>query len=77
MFQGVRTPQRADPHLLLLILEELGEMRALQWTGGPQGPGVKAGYWTRVARRTNIAFFTFYLTAVSLFLIFLFLEWSS
>ena len=77
LFQGVRNPQRADPHLLLLILEELREMRTLRWTGGPRGPGLDAGYWTRVAQRTNIAFCTFYLTTVSLFLIFLVMEWSS
>ncbi|CAL8309372.1 unnamed protein product [Boreogadus saida] len=75
--QGARDPQRADPHLLLLILEELGEVRSLRRAGGPQGPGLKAGYWTRLARRTNVVFFTFYLTAVSLFLSFLFIEWSS
>ncbi|KAK0134364.1 5-hydroxytryptamine receptor 3C [Merluccius polli] len=61
--EGVNNPQRADSHLLLLILEELREMRSLSGSRSTQGPGGKTGYWTRMARRTNTAFFSFYLTA--------------
>jgi len=77
-FQGVSNTEKTDSHLLLHILEEMREMRSLR--GSQQTtltPGGTTGYWTRLARTINGAFFIFYLTAVSLFLIFLSLEWNS
>lgn len=35
----------------------------------------KPGYWTRVAKRLNKAFFVFYVTVVIVFLIFIYLKW--
>lgn len=35
------------------------------------------GYWTRVAKRVNRVFLIFYVTVVGLFLVFIFIKWSS
>lgn len=64
----------------LQILEKLTkELRAIDRTLSMVLDGredeTKPRYWTRVARRLNKAFFVFYLTVVTLFLIFITLKW--
>ncbi|XP_041740335.1 5-hydroxytryptamine receptor 3A-like [Coregonus clupeaformis] len=69
----VRTP--GESCLLLLILEDLRVVErtlALFASGRREG---KPGYWTRVARRLNAAFFTFYLISVMLFISLMCKEW--
>nr|XP_023835010.1 5-hydroxytryptamine receptor 3A-like [Salvelinus alpinus] len=67
--------EQGESHLLLLIL---GELRAVERTlalfasGRREG---KPGYWTRVARRLNAAFFTIYLISVMLFISLMCKEW--
>lgn len=36
----------------------------------------KAGYWTRVAKMVNKAFFIFYVTMATVFLIVIYLKWN-
>ncbi|XP_031171419.1 5-hydroxytryptamine receptor 3A-like [Sander lucioperca] len=67
--------QPRESHVLLLILEELKELqktlnlhlRCRQEVG-------KSGHW---AAKINRAFFIFYITTVSLFLILIFIEWNT
>ncbi|XP_038822209.1 5-hydroxytryptamine receptor 3A-like [Salvelinus namaycush] len=67
--------EQGESHLLLLIL---GDLRAVERTlalfasGRREG---KPGYWTRVARRLNAAFFTIYLISVMLFITLMCKEW--
>ncbi|XP_071201549.1 5-hydroxytryptamine receptor 3A-like [Salvelinus alpinus] len=67
--------EQGESHLLLLIL---GDLRAVERTlalfasGRREG---KSGYWTRVARRLNAAFFTIYLISVMLFISLMCKEW--
>ncbi|XP_064856776.1 5-hydroxytryptamine receptor 3A-like [Oncorhynchus nerka] len=61
-----------------LLLSILGDLRAVERTlalfasGRREG---KPGYWTRVARRLNAAFFTIYLISVMLFISLMCKEW--
>lgn len=64
----------------LQILEKLTkELRAIDRTLSLVLDGredeTKPGYWTRVARRLNQAFFVFYVLVVTLFLIIIYLKW--
>uniref|UniRef100_A0A8C8MJ06 Neurotransmitter-gated ion-channel ligand-binding domain-containing protein n=1 Tax=Oncorhynchus tshawytscha TaxID=74940 RepID=A0A8C8MJ06_ONCTS len=67
--------EQGESRLLLLIL---GDLRAVERTlalfasGRREG---KLGYWTRVARRLNAAFFTIYLISVMLFISLMCKEW--
>ncbi|XP_029934209.1 5-hydroxytryptamine receptor 3A-like [Myripristis murdjan] len=64
--------------VLLLILEELRRLQrsqALLLSGTMDGG--TPGYWTRAATKINTLFFIFYVVTVSLFLIFMCIEWSS
>ncbi|XP_035634696.2 5-hydroxytryptamine receptor 3A-like isoform X2 [Oncorhynchus keta] len=67
--------EQGESRLLLLIL---GDLRAVERTlalfasGRREG---KPGYWTRVARHLNVAFFTIYLISVMLFISFMCKEW--
>ncbi|XP_078147020.1 5-hydroxytryptamine receptor 3A-like [Centroberyx gerrardi] len=69
--------QSGESGVLLLILEELRELqKSLALLLSSKQEAGKTGYWTRVARRINTAFFIFYVIAVSLFLILIFIGWS-
>ncbi|XP_071400719.1 5-hydroxytryptamine receptor 3A-like [Centroberyx affinis] len=70
--------QTGETGVLLLILEELRELqKSLAPLLSSKQEAGKTGYWTRVARRINTAFFIFYVIAVSLFLILIFMGWST
>ncbi|XP_041819277.1 5-hydroxytryptamine receptor 3A-like [Chelmon rostratus] len=65
--------QSGEPHVLLLILEELKELqKALNLHLGCREEGGKSVQW---AARINRAFFMFYITTVSLFVPLIFMEW--
>lgn len=78
-----------DPHLQIncgKVMEELQildkltkELRAIDRTMSLVLDGreeaTKPRYWTRVAKRLNMAFFVFYVTVVIVFLIFIYLKW--
>uniref|UniRef100_UPI003AAA536A 5-hydroxytryptamine receptor 3A-like n=1 Tax=Centroberyx gerrardi TaxID=166262 RepID=UPI003AAA536A len=69
--------QSGESGVLLLILEELRELqKSLAPLLSSKQEAGKTGYWTRAARRINTAFFICYVIAVSLFLIFMCIEWS-
>uniref|UniRef100_A0A4W5P4Y4 Si:dkey-49c17.4 n=1 Tax=Hucho hucho TaxID=62062 RepID=A0A4W5P4Y4_9TELE len=73
VISGERT--QGESRLLLLILEDLRAVErtlALFASGRREG---KPGYWTRVARRLNAAFFTIYLISVMLFISLMCKEW--
>lgn len=55
--------------------ELLGIKKTLSQILDEQGEETKAGYWTRVAKRVNKAFFIFYVTVVTVFLIVIYLKW--
>lgn len=56
--------------------ELLGIKKMLSHILDEQGEETKAGYWTRVAKRVNKAFFIFYVTVVAVFLIVIYLKWN-
>lgn len=56
--------------------ELLGIKKMLSHILDEQGEETKAGYWTRVAKRVNKAFFIFYVTVVTVFLIVIYLKWN-
>ncbi|XP_035526941.1 5-hydroxytryptamine receptor 3A-like [Morone saxatilis] len=67
--------ESGESHVLLLILEELQELqKALNLHLSCRKEGGKSFQW---AQRINRAFFIFYVTTVSLFLPFIFIEWNS
>ncbi|XP_070708439.1 5-hydroxytryptamine receptor 3A-like [Pempheris klunzingeri] len=67
--------QSGEPHLLLLILEQLKELqKTLNLYLGCREEGGKFVQW---ATRINNTFFMFYVTTVSLFLPLIFMEWNS
>uniref|UniRef100_UPI003AAF2A9C 5-hydroxytryptamine receptor 3A-like n=1 Tax=Centroberyx gerrardi TaxID=166262 RepID=UPI003AAF2A9C len=75
--EEVRIVQSGESGVLLLILEELRELqKSLALLLSSKQEAGKTGYWTRAARRINTAFFIFYVIAVSLFLILIFIGWS-
>nr|XP_046234039.1 5-hydroxytryptamine receptor 3A-like [Scatophagus argus] len=67
--------QSGESHVLLLILEELkGLQRTLELHLGCGEEQGKSYQW---ATRINKAFFIFYITTVSVFLLFIFIEWNN
>lgn len=55
--------------------ELLGIEKTLSLILDEQEDKTKPGYWTRVVKRVNKAFFIFYVTMVIMFLIFIYLKW--
>lgn len=56
--------------------ELLGIKKTLSRILDEQEEEKKAGYWTRVAKRVNKAFFIFYVTVLTVFLIVIYLKWN-
>ncbi|KAK2820594.1 hypothetical protein Q5P01_023553 [Channa striata] len=66
--------QSGESHVLLLILEELKELqKTLNLHLSSRDEGGRLSHW---ATRINNAFFIFYVATVSLFLCFIFKEWT-
>ncbi|XP_072524031.1 5-hydroxytryptamine receptor 3A-like [Salminus brasiliensis] len=64
----------ADLHLLQLIVEQLQALRENMRALEPRAQG-GGGYWSRVAKRINAAFFVFYISVTALFLTLISVEW--
>ncbi len=78
LLQGNHSKLIEDFHALEKLSDELREMeKTLSQLLSNRKEEEKPGYWTRVARRVNRVFFIVYVSVVSLFLIFIFSEWSS
>ncbi|XP_056222306.1 5-hydroxytryptamine receptor 3A-like [Seriola aureovittata] len=67
-----------ESHALEKVSDELKEMeKTLTLLLNSRKDEFKPGYWTRVAKRVNRAFFIFYVTVVSVFLAYIFLKWNN
>ncbi|XP_070783700.1 5-hydroxytryptamine receptor 3A-like [Enoplosus armatus] len=76
--QGNSSKLTEEHHALEKLSDELREMeKTLTLLLSNRKEEEKPGYWTRVANRVNRVFFIFYITVVSLFLTFVFLEWNN
>nr|XP_046234310.1 5-hydroxytryptamine receptor 3A-like [Scatophagus argus] len=65
-------------HALEKLSDELKEIeKTLSLLLSDRKEDEKCGYWTRVAKGVNRAFFVFYVAVVSLFLIVIFLKWKN
>ncbi|KAK2820595.1 hypothetical protein Q5P01_023554 [Channa striata] len=71
------TKLREEYHALEKLSDELKAMeKTLALLLNSRKEEEKPGYWTRLAKRLNKVFFIFYVTIVSLFLVFIFLKWN-
>ena len=70
-------PAGGEAHLWLMVLQELREMKGLALTWTLHAHGGHPGYWTRLAYRINVVFFTFYVAVALLFLTLMVKEWQS
>ncbi|XP_012986809.1 5-hydroxytryptamine receptor 3A [Esox lucius] len=70
---GVQT--QGHSRLLLLILEDLRSVEQTLALFATNNSEKKPGYWTKVARKVNLAYFTFYIISFILFIIFICKEW--
>ncbi|KAK2820596.1 hypothetical protein Q5P01_023555 [Channa striata] len=71
------TKLREEYHALEKLSDELKAIeKTLALLLNSRKEEEKPGYWTRLAKRLNKVFFIFYVTMVSLFLVFIFLKWN-
>ncbi|XP_059181173.1 5-hydroxytryptamine receptor 3A-like [Centropristis striata] len=76
--EGNSSKMIEEYHALEKLSDELREMeKTLSLFLINRREEEKPGYWTRVAKKVNRAFFFFYITVVSLFLIIIFLKWNN
>ncbi|XP_078147048.1 5-hydroxytryptamine receptor 3A-like [Centroberyx gerrardi] len=75
--EGSSSKLTGESHGLESLSEELRELqKSLALLLSSKEEGGKPGYWTRVAKRINTAFFIFYATAATVFLAIIFRKWS-
>uniref|UniRef100_UPI003AACEBFB 5-hydroxytryptamine receptor 3A-like n=1 Tax=Centroberyx gerrardi TaxID=166262 RepID=UPI003AACEBFB len=75
--EGSSSKLTGESHGLESLSEELRELqKSLALLLSSKEEGGKPGYWTRVAKRINTAFFIFYATAATVFLAIIFRTWS-
>ncbi|XP_071400721.1 5-hydroxytryptamine receptor 3A-like [Centroberyx affinis] len=75
--EGSSSKLTGESHGSESLSEELRELqKSLALLLSSKEEGGKPGYWTRVAKRINTAFFIFYATAACVFLATIFINWS-